>query len=274
MQRLLGACIVLAALALGTMQLGSDAIFSRAGTRASLPAHLPQRLGVSIYSAAARVSGAPYLYAMLARAALERGDLARAQQEAQSMPASLRREDLLGHIAQARGDHALAQNYFLEAGDIEAISGEVRSLAASDPARAYRLERALLLRLQRSGTHPDAVAEAYWQLGVLASQLGRNRLSMRDHRRAVALSPFSEKYLLSAAYKAYDIRDDAASQAYFARVLGVDPASADAYAGKGMLAVRAGNLDQARAFAARARVLDPHSHALKTLEEQIRSGAP
>lgn len=274
MQRLLAACAVLAALALGTMQIGSDAIFGRAGTPASLPAHLPQHVGVAIYQGATHVSRAPYLYAMLAGAALARGDLEQAQRDAQRMPASVRREDLLGHIAQARGNHVLAQKYFLRAGDIEAIGGEVQSLAASDPARAYRLERALLRRLQRSGTHPDAVAEGYWQLGVIASQLGENRLSMRDHRRAVDLSPFSEKYLLSAAYKAYDIGDDAASQTYFSRVLGVDPASADAYAGKGMLAVRAGNLDRARAFAARARTLDPRSHALETLERQIRSSAP
>lgn len=264
------ALAAIVAFALAAVQLGSDAIFARAGEPVSLPAHLRAALGVMIYRGVARIAQAPYVDAMLARAAVDRGDLVQAQRYALRLPASARRDDLLGRIAQTRGQDVQAQRYFVRAGDIEAIDAAVRRLANSDPARAYALEAALMQRLRANGTHPDAVAEAYWRMGTLAWKQTKRTLAMHDYRQAVQLSPLSEKYLLSAGFAAYELRDDRAARRYFTRVISVDPASADAYAGAGMVALRDGNRALAMQYAARARESDPNAASLSTLESLLR----
>lgn len=270
MRRVLFAIAGLLVFALGAIQLGSDAIFGRAGEPQSLPAHLHARIGVAIYRAAAHVAQAPFVDAMLARAALDRGDLDAAARYTERLPQSGRRDDLLGRIAQSRGRWDAAEREFVRAGDIEAIDAAVRRDADRDPARAYALEDALRARLQQSGTHPDAVAESFWQLGVLAWKQSKRALAMKNYRQAVTLSPLSEKYLLSAGFAEYELRDDAAAQRYFMRVLGVNPASANAYAGAGMVALRDGDRESAERYARRARASDPHAGALATLEAQLR----
>jgi len=258
------------ALVLGAVQFGSDAIFARAGEPASFPAHLPPAAGVAVYRAMGRVSQAPYVDAMLARAALDRGDVQAAQRYARRLPESTKRDDLLGFAAQARGDDRAALRYFVQAGDIEAIDSAVDRLQYRDPAYAYRLESGLKDRLQQSGTHPDAVAEAYWQLGRLAWMQSKRGLAMRNYEQAIALSPLSEKFLLSGGFSAYEMHwyDDA--QRYFMRVLSVNPASADAYAGAGMTAFRVGDGARARYFAQRARAIDPNDHPLHSLDALLQ----
>ncbi|HET9095951.1 MAG TPA: hypothetical protein VFN37_04775 [Candidatus Baltobacteraceae bacterium] len=256
--------------ALGAIQLASDAIFARAGEPPSLPAHLPARLGIATYRAAGKISQAPFIDAMLARAELNRGDLAAAARYTRRLPDSARRDDLFGEIAQARGQDRLAQQYFVRAGDIEAIDTAVHALTDRDPARAYALEDGLRARLQQSATHPDLLAEAYWTLGNLAWRQSKRALAMQKYRQAIDLSPLSEKFLLSAGFAEYELHDDAAAQRYFMRVLSVNPASANAYAGAGMLALRAGDRTRAQQYAQRARAGDPRAPALLTLEMQLR----
>ena len=93
---------------------------------------------------------------------------------------------------------------------------------------------------------------------------------MANYRRALDLSPISGKYLVSAGFQAYDLRRMNDARQYFERAIGVDPRSADAYAGAGMTALALGDRAQAKADAARSRALDPAAHALKTLESQLR----
>jgi Tfp pilus assembly protein PilF len=269
-QIVLIALAAIVALALGAVQVGSDAIFAHAGERVSLPAQLPAWLGVTIYRAAERVAPAPYIDAMLARAAIDRGDLEQAKRYALRLPPSARRDDLLGRIALARGREDLAQQYFARAADIEAIDTAVRDLADRDPAQAYTLESALMQRLRASGTHPDFVAEAYWRMGTLAWKQSKRDLAMHDYGQAVQLSPLSEKYLLSAGFSAYELHQDRDAKRYFTRVISVDPASADAYAGAGMVALREGNRAQATQYAARARAVNPHAGSLQTLDALLR----
>ena len=251
---------------LAFVQVGSDAIFSRAATPHSLPANLSPSLGVKIYGVLARVAPAPYVNAMLADAALQRHDLDAAQRYAQALPASARRDDLLGQIARARGDHAQAQRYFIAADDVFAIGDEVEALAKTDPAAAYDVQRRFVQRLQRTSTHPDALAEGYWRLGVLAAHLAHPADAIVQYRHAVDLSPLSSKYLISAGFQSYDLHDYRTAQAFFQRAIAVDPGSADAYAGAGMTAFRLGDRAAAMRFAARSRAYDPHSHALQTLD--------
>ncbi len=92
---------------------------------------------------------------------------------------------------------------------------------------------------------------------------------MQNYTRAVALSPLSEKFLISAGFAAYEMRDDTGAQRYFQRAISVDPASADAYAGAGMTALRDGDRARAQRYAQRARAANPNSHALSTLESQL-----
>jgi tetratricopeptide (TPR) repeat protein len=266
---ILACVVVLLAAVLGAVQFASDAILAKAGEPASFPAHLNPASGTAIYRAVAQIAEAPYVDGMLARAALDRGDLAQAQQYAQRLPDSPKRDDELALIARARGDERSALQYFVRAGDIEAVDRAVDSLEVRDPRFAYSLELGLKERLERSQTHPDAVAEAYWRLGRLAWIQSKRALAMQNYERAIALSPLSEKFLISAGFSAYEMRDDAAAARYFERVLAVDPASADAYAGAGMVALRQGDRARARYDAQRARAADPRSHALLTLETKL-----
>ncbi len=261
--------VVAAALliALAAVQLASDAIFAVAGAAYSLPARVPLESGAAIYRAISRVAPAPYVDDMLTRAALARGDLMLAQSYARRLPASSNRSELLGRIAQARGDERTAQQLFVKAGDILSIESQVHQLArALQPASAYALETRLNRRLQEGGLHPDAVAASYWQLGVLAIEWNRAQLAMTNFRRAAALSPISSKYLISAGFQAYVLHLNSEARNDFRSAINVDPRSADAYAGAGMVALRFGDRAAAQRDASRARALNPNSHALGTLQ--------
>lgn len=264
-------CVAAAlALFLGAVQLASDGIFTSAGSAHSLPAHIRPSLGVAVYGVLARVAPAPFVNSMLARAALARGDLDAAQSYALRLPASPWRSDLLGRIAHARGDESAAQRYFLRAGDIFALGDEIDALAAHDPAAAYVLQDELKDRLERSATHPDLVAEAYWRLGVLSSRLGQPQRALSQYEHAIDLSPVDSKYLISAGFQSYDLQQNAPAQRFFARAIAVDPCNADALAGAGMIALRQGRRDAAQAYAARSAGCNPGSHALFSLRQQLQ----
>jgi tetratricopeptide (TPR) repeat protein len=226
--------------------------------------------GLAIYRIIERIAPAPYANDMLARAALARGDVKSAQSYAQRLPVSATRNELLARIASARGDSAAAQRLFLSAGDVFAIDSDVERLSQRDPRAAYALELQLKTRLEESNTHPDATAQAYWRLGVLAADAGRRNEAMAQYRHAVELSPLSGKFLLSAGFQAYELRMFAEARRDFEQTMRVDPRSADAYAGAGMTALAAGDRVAAQHYAERARSIDPHAHALKTLTSQLQ----
>lgn len=157
-----------------------------------------------------------------------------------ALPPSAERNDLLARVAERRGQTELALEYFLVAPDADAVDGYVRRLEGTDQPAAYALEARLLRRLQALTTHPDAVAEAYWRLGRIATQDGYLHPARRpeawpralaDYRRAAALAPLSEKYLLAEGNELLLLaRWDEARDAFVA-VLGVNPSSANARAG-------------------------------------------
>lgn len=267
---MLAAVIFVLAAVLGAVQIGSDAIFSSAAAAHSLPARLPPALGAKVYGAIARVAPAPYVNAMLERAAFDRGDLAQAQYYALRLPPSTRRDDLLGRIALARGDTPAAQHYFILADDIYAIGDRVNALARGSFPQAYALELRLKNRLERTTTHPDALAEAHWRLGKLAGGQGHSAQAIAEFRQAVQISPLSERYLLSAGFETYSFVGPAQAAKYFERAISADPTSADAYAGAGLSALRLGDVAAARAYAKRAQALDPNSAPVKTLQAQLR----
>lgn len=184
----------------------------------------------------------------------------------------------MGTVAQALGQRESAQRYFLAADDVFAIQREVAALRARDPAAAYALDSRMVERLQKSATHPDALAEAYWMLGQISTDLGyaneATRMQwfqkgMADYRNAIALSPLSEKYLLAAGIQALNLHDPSLARRYFRSAVSVDPASGDAYAGLGTAALRMGDPQAARAYAAQSRALNPHARFLHDLQHAL-----
>ncbi len=264
---------------LGLVQYGSDAIFSAVAAAGSLPSRFSVSSGVRVYNAIERVAPAPYVEAMLARAALDRGDLQLAKAHIERMPDSIVRSEYAGRIAAARGDRSAALAEYLKADDVGALAADVDRLRSQGKiADAYALELRVRNRLEQATTHPDALAEADWSLGRLASTFGYEQPSLRQrwwadgmryYRQALALAPLSEKYLLAAASQAFLQADFKTAKRYFQRAIDVDPASADAYAGLGLLALRAHDEPRARAYAARSRAINAQSGFLKRLESEL-----
>ena len=262
--------------AFATIQLASDALDAPVAAPGSLPARVPPAFGLAVYAALDRVAPAPYVEATLAQRALDRGDPAAAQRYALRLPPTPARDELLAKISAARGDAALALEYDLAAPDVDAVQARVEALTGADPVAAYALERALEARLELLATHPDTVAETWFRMGELANVIARRappgalqrtwfERGMHDLAAAVALAPWSGKYLVGAANQAALLDDLPQAQRLFARAVDADPESADALAGLGVVAYRRGEIQTARADLARARELDPQSGMVRAL---------
>jgi hypothetical protein len=243
---------------------------------------VPASFGLTVYRALDRIAPAPYVEASLAQAALARHDSDAAERYALRMPSSPVRDELLARVALLRGQPVLAGEYFLAAPDPNAVQAAVQLLAARDPAAGYAVERLLRNRLARGGTHPDAVAEADWQMGRLANRKAWRQVpgsalqnawlarAAGDFEAAVALAPLSERYAVEAANQADLLRDRRRAQELFAHAAAVDPSSGDAIAGLGVLAWERGDRQTAAADLARARALDPRSLMVRALERDLR----
>ena len=164
----------------------------------------------------------------------------------------------------------MALEYFLAAPDAAAITAAAEVLAERDPAAAYDLVRLLQIRLAMLGTHPDAVAEARWEMGGLANRKAWRQVpgsvaqrdwlkrGLRDYEAAVALAPLSERYVIADANQADLLGERERARTLFAQAVAIDPASAEAIAGLGVVAYENGDRDAAVAYLLRARAIDPH----------------
>jgi len=229
-----------------------------------------------------RLAPAPYVESTLAQRALERGDAVSAQRYAIALPASPSRDELLARIAAARGQTQLALEYSLAAFDSDAVLAAAQRVAVTDPQAAYELERLLEVRLSGRATHPDAVAEARWQMGLFADQVAWRkvpgsteqrawlRVALSNFESAVALAPLSERYAIAAANQADLLAERDRAQALFARAADIDPGSADAVAGLGVVALQNGDRAGAVAYLNRARALDPDALMVRALQRDLR----
>lgn len=237
---------------------------------ATLSAMIPTSFGRAVYHALDRIAPAAYVEETLAEDALARGDLDAAQQYAVRVPAGGRRDDLLGRVADARGEGVLAREYYFVAPDVDRMQKAVMALAKSDAPAALALEMRFGDRLAALRTHPDALAESYNITANLYDWLREYKSSLEYHEKALALAPLDLKYLLGAANEAYVAGENATAKRYFMRGLDVNPASGDCLAGLGLIALREGDRAQARAYAARARAADPHAPTLASLDAALR----
>jgi hypothetical protein len=277
----IGVVIVALIAAFGAIQLASDAFASRAAVDGTLPTRVPASYALFVYRLLDRVAPAPYVEVTLAETALANGDADAAERYAVRLPAAPVRDELLARVAAARGESALAQEYFLAAPDPSAVQRAVEALASRDPAAAYGLEARLETLLARNGTHPDATAQADWELGRLANrqawreipgsapQRAWLRRALRDFDAAVRLAPLSGRYLLEAANQADLLGDRGRAEELFKRSIEVDPSSADAIAGLGVIAFQSGDRRTAADYLARARALDPNALMVRALERDL-----
>jgi tetratricopeptide (TPR) repeat protein len=268
--------------AFGAIQMASDAFASSAAAAGTLPTRIPPRFGAAVYEVLDRIAPAPYVEATLAQSALARGDSIAAQRYAVRLPASPMRDEFLGKIAAASGEQMLALEYFLAAPDAVAVARAAEARAARNPAAGYDLERLLRNRLALLTTHPDAVAETDWRMGRLAnrtawiqvpgSPLQRAWLyrGLRAFEAAVALSPLSERYVIADANQADLLGEHHRAAQLFAQAVEIDPGSADATAGLGVVALQSGDRAAALRYLVRARRLDAHALMVRALERQLQ----
>lgn len=266
--------------ACGTIQFGSAALFGAAAAPASIPAHLSEPAGERVFRAVARFVPMTFVNQMLAMSALRSNRLADVEMYARRMPVSAARSEIEARLALAQGKRAVAMQKFVEADDVDALTAESARLAAKgDIPAAFALEKQIGQRLIASGTHPDAVAESYWRSGILAERLGAlqktqadrwMRTALRYYGDAHALAPFSEKYLLAAGTQAMRLHDGRLARTYFQNTLTIDPESADAFAGLGILALDRGDRAAAATFLARGRAINPNSEMLLELGHRLQ----
>ncbi|HEY1428816.1 MAG TPA: tetratricopeptide repeat protein [Candidatus Tumulicola sp.] len=268
-------------LAFACVQAASEAFAANAAVPYAIARHVPLPFARGVYETLARIAPAPYVTSSLAAYELERGDAASAHRYAIALPASPVRDDLLGRAAAAGGDTALAYEYYLAAPDVDAIETYIESLATRDPAAAYELERTLSQRLLAGGSHPDAVAETQWHLGLLANRRAWReipdspaqgfwlRRSMDAFQRALDIAPLSDRYAIAAANQAMLLGELPRSQALFAQAARSNPGSADAIAGLGVVAYELGDVRAAAGELERARRIDPNALMVRALAHDV-----
>uniref|UniRef100_E6Q3L1 Uncharacterized protein n=1 Tax=mine drainage metagenome TaxID=410659 RepID=E6Q3L1_9ZZZZ len=259
------------------MQLGSDALFARAAVAASLPRAIPKAWGTAIYHAIDRIAPAPFVARELGREALRRGDTASAMAYAVTLPAGGARDALFASIERARGDEGAAIEYELAGLDLPRLLARIGTMERMHPRAAYALAVRLRDRLAITTTHPDALANAYWRCGMLATNAVYHghrpaRWNPRAHRAFLAaarMAPYDNTYALAVAAYYYRTSDNARARRWYRRVVTVNPASADGWSGLGSVALREGDLSGAQRYLATALRYGPTAGSARTLARKL-----
>lgn len=262
------ALVVVAACA-AVVQTASSAVYANAAAAGSLPARVPAAAGTRVYEALERIAPVPFVETVLADDALRRTDLSAAARHIARIRPGPARSELDAREAVARGRTAEAIRFFLDAGDDEALQRFVTALALrGSVSEARDLERRIAARVAAIGTRPNALADCEWRLARLSLRLGDRDDARRDYEAAIALAPLNTKYLLDAGTLAL-WRRDAAAERLFARAAQIDPADADAVAGRGLAALQRGDTRAAAAASARASAINPRATLTRRLRAEL-----
>jgi tetratricopeptide (TPR) repeat protein len=166
---------------------------------------------------------------------------------------------------------------------IDTFGGEVDRFYDVGVAGLHALQHEIVWRLESDRTQPDALAEAWWRLGLVEETQAYHQplspkarypfaaRSLDAYEHAVALAPLSEKYLISAGSQELNLDRVASAQTYFERARDVDPTSAQAWVGLGEVALYRGDRATAVRYLARARRIDPTLPAVQRLDAKLRS---
>jgi tetratricopeptide (TPR) repeat protein len=267
---------------LAALQVVSGALLREYAQPYSLLRFLPDDLDDVVFGRDGARAPTPALRLVLARLAVDERDFALADLRLRNLPPSRDRSQLAAQLAELRGDHGEAIVEYLQAGDLPGLEREEARIAATGDTRgAVMLQREIVRRLAGDRTQPDALAEAWWRLG-LAEQLdgymhypiGDRRpwvvRAMHAYEQAVALAPLSERYLVAAGSQELNLADDAAAQQYFERARDVDPTSAQAWVGLAEVALDGGDRAGARRYLQRARHIDPNLPAVQRLDVKLQ----
>ena len=268
-----GLIVGLLVVLLGVEQAISDLLARDAARPGSLVAHVPSHVDP-------RWPLLPLQRLLLARNDLAAGDLRGAEEQAALLADSPERLDLEAQLAQRRGERATAIAKYFAAGDVDGLEAIVTEMeTARDFREALTLQRAIVGALAQNGMQPDALAEAWWRLAVLyaivgdqtpAEQTSDYRAAMAADERAIELAPFSQKYLLNAAYRAVGLGELAQAAKWYERVRATNPKSVDAILGLAKIALLRGNRDEARAQLLTARSIDPARPEIPELLRQLQ----
>lgn len=255
------------------IQLASDSLYARGASPGAFPTWVSQRFGLAVYGALDRVAPAAYVESTLAREALANGDLDSAQRHALKLPPDSVRNGLLAQIAAARGEDVLAYEYAFAAPDTQSVQTAIERVRAKDPVAAYGLEERFRDRLTALETHPDAVARAWWMLGEIAASMPGEwqARAYADYTMAARLAPLDVQNVLSAANEAVTLSRWNDAEHWYARALDVNPASADAVAGLGIVAIAHHDRVEAQARLRAALAIDPSSKVAATLADELRA---
>ncbi len=282
--RMLSIAIVCAiAVVLGAVQaVASIALRDRAQAPAWVLA-VPHTLGARVDHVSLRLPLPSTLRLILARRALDRDDLGDARSATADLPRSRDRLALEAAIDERRGDRVGAVRDYLAAGDLAGVTAAVARLqAAGRSADALALQEEVVARLATDLTQADALAEAYYRLGIAhqarayAFAVGQpirgieERRALDAYERASHLAPLEERYLIALGNQRINVGDLAGARRTFDRARDVDPTSAEPWTGLGDVALKRGDRVAAHAMLVRARAIDPHSDAVRRLATELR----
>jgi len=111
---------------------------------------------------------------------------------------------------------------------------------------------------------------AWRQVPGSARQRAWLRRGLHDFDAAVGLAPLSQKYVIAAANQADLLGERERAAQLFAQGAAIDPTSADALAGLGVVAFENGDRERAAQYLERARALDANSAMVRALERDLK----